>query len=210
MKLLISIIKVLPWLIILILGVWIYLSKPTQNDEVVTIHHTLVQEIEAIGKMELVRYNFKEITEVKKLSKEYLKIFKLGPDSKIALISIGEAAGCIDLTKIKEKDVSPMGDTIFIALPAAELCYYKLDMSKTRIYSLETNPLVDEKEFIQSAYKSAEDEIKRAALNSGILEQTNQNAESILRPILEKISGKKVIFTFKPSPVSLDGTMKQQ
>ncbi|HNP17582.1 MAG TPA: DUF4230 domain-containing protein [Fulvivirga sp.] len=206
MKLLISIIKVLPWLIVLILGVWIYLSKPTQNEEMIITHHTLVQEIEAIGKIELVRYNFKEITEVKKLSKEYLKIFKLGPDSKIALISIGEAAGCIDLTKIQDKDVSLAGDSIFIALPTSELCYYKLDMSKTRIYSLETNPMVDEKEFIQSAYKSAEDEIKRAALNSGILEQTNQNAESILRPILEKLSGKKVIFTFKPSPVSLDGT----
>jgi hypothetical protein len=206
MKLIIQLIKVLPWLIIVVLAVWIYFSRPAQTNEVIITHQTLVQEIEAIGKVELVRYNFKEITEVKKISQEYLRIFKLGPDSKIALISIGEAAGCIDLTKIKEKDISAKGDTVFVVLPKPELCYYKLDMDKTRIYSLQTNPLVDEKEFIQSAYKSAEKEIREAAINSGILEQTTRNAESILRPVLEKISGKQVIFTFKPDAVSIEGS----
>jgi hypothetical protein len=120
------------------------------------------------------------------------------------LISIGEATGCLDLTKIKNTDVLIEGDTIYINLPKAELCYYKLNLEKSRIYSLESNPLIDEKEFIQNAYKSAEVEIKKSALNSGILQQTEINAEKVLRPILEKISGKKVIITQRPNSVKME------
>lgn len=197
-------VRVFPWLIAIAAILWIYIQKDSgQEDKMIYNHQTIVQQIEDIGKLELVKYNFKEITEVKKISKEYLRFFKLGPDSKIAIISIGEATGCIDLTKIKATDVLHSGDTLFVNLPEPELCYYKLDMEKSRIYSLETNPMIDEKEFIQDAYKSAEIEIREAALNSGILQKTKDNAELILKPMLEKISGKKVIIVEKPEPVIL-------
>ncbi len=194
-------IRTLPWFIAIGALIWIYLQKESaEKEEVLYNHQTIVQQIEDLGKLELVKYNFKEITEVKKISKEYLRFFKLGPDSKIAIISVGEATGCIDLTKVKASDVHQGNDTIFINLPKPELCYYKLDMEKSRIYSLETNPMIDKKEFIQDAYKNAEIEIREAALNSGILEKTKENAELILKPMLEKISGKVVIIIEQPDP----------
>ena len=198
-------IRALPWLIAIAALLWIYIQKEAKSkEEVIYNHQTLVQEIEDLGKLELVKYNFKEITEVKKISKEYLRFFKLGPDSKIAIISVGEATGCIDLTKINAEDVKEINDTIFINLPEPELCYYKLNMEKSKIYSLETNPMIDKKEFIQEAYKSAEIEIREAALNSGILEKTKTNAELILRPMLEKISGKVVVITERPDAMKLN------
>jgi len=204
MKTIGQLIKIFPWLIAMAALLWIYIQKEGRKEnDVVYNHQTVVQQIEDLGKLELVKYNFKEITEVKKISKEYLRFFKLGPDSKIAIISVGEATGCIDLTKVTERDVQQSNDTIFIHLPKPELCYYKLDMEKSRIYSLETNPMIDKKEFIQDAYKNAEIEIREAAVNSGILEKTKENAELILRPILEKISGKTVIIMERPDPVKI-------
>ncbi|MEQ8245322.1 DUF4230 domain-containing protein [Fulvivirga sp.] len=206
MKAIGQLLRALPWLIAIAAILWVYIQKDDATEEqVIYNHQTLVQEIEDLGKLELVKYNFKEITEVKKISKEYLRFFKLGPDSKIAIISVGEATGCIDLTKIKAEDVQESNDTIFINLPKSELCYYKLDMEKSRIYSLETNPMIDKKEFIQDAYKSAESEIREAALNSGILERTRDNAELILKPMLERMSGKVVIITERPESVKVDG-----
>ncbi len=205
MKRLIQLLQILPWLGLIVVILWLWnKDNLVGSKEVIITNQTILKEIESIGKLELVKYNFKEITELKKISPEYLKIFKLGPDSKIALISIGEATGCIDLTKIEDKDIALKGDTLFIQLPKPELCYYKLDLAKTRIYSLQTNPLIDEKEFVRKAYEAAESEIKTAALNSGIIDNTNTNAALILSPILEKMTGKKVVFSKKPDNIELD------
>lgn len=199
------ILKLFPWLIIVLLGVWAYITyKSDQKVETVINRSAILQEIETLGKLELVKYNFKEITEVTEISKEYFRFFKLGPDSKIALISEGEAVGCIDLTKIKESDIVLERDTLYVNLPSPEICYYKLDMENTRIYSLQTNPMKDEKKFIQKAYKHAEREIKASALNSGILEQTRENAEKILKPLLEQVSGYKVVLVTSMDEVKID------
>lgn len=192
--------KIIPYLLIIVASLWLYdwfRSKYTDPPEENVYHDLVLQKVEDLGKLELVKYQFKEITELEKLSKKYLKIFQLGPDSKIALISTGEAVGCIDLTKMSKEDIISDENAVIITLPRPELCYYKIDLQRSRIYSLQTNPLMDEKEFIEEAYRSAEAQIKQAALDAGILYQVEENAEKVLRPIFEEISGKKVYFRYK-------------
>ena len=128
------------------------------------------------------KYNFQEVSEVKKMA-DYvdLKFFKYKPvpDSKGVLISQGSAAGCIDLTKIKLEDITEENDTIYVSLPSPELCYFKIDLEKSRIYDLQVNYMSrdDQKEFIQELYKVAEAQIQDTALETGILDQTRENAQ---------------------------------
>lgn len=191
-----ELLRILPWLLFLIiLFLWWNNYDKNENSQTIVNSSVMLKEIEVLGKMELVRYNFKEITELTELSQEYFRLFKLGPDQKIALITSGQAVGCIDFTKMKEEDIEIIRDTVYIRLPKPEICYYKLDMENTRIYSLQTNPLKDDGPFIQKAYKLAEREIRKAAMSSGILDQTNVNAELILTPLFEEISGKTVVFS---------------
>lgn len=200
--------KILPWILLLVVVVLLYATDSLSLDDSKTsiTHSTVLQEVEALGKLELVRYNFKDITELEKQSREYFfKIIKFGPDSKVALITVGSATGCIDLTRLMREDVRLTEDTVYIRLPDPELCNYKLNMEETHIYALETNPMINEKEFIQSAYTLAEQRIKDSALESGILEQTEANAEMILKPMLEKITGKAVVFTRRPEALVLPG-----
>ena len=51
-------------------------------------------------------------------------------------------------------------------------------------------------DFVTVADKQAEEQIRQSALSSGILEQTRQNADLILRPILEKVAGKPIKFRY--------------
>ena len=88
------------------------------NTEVTTM---LITEIEALGKMELVKYRFQEVTEVKELSKEFLNILKLDVDAKAVLITQGEAVGCIDMLKISAQDVRITQDTVWMHLPNLEI-----------------------------------------------------------------------------------------
>lgn len=195
------VLKILPW-IILILIVWFLFANYTgwpfgETDEPKTeiSNTTILNKIESLGKLELVKYNFQEITELTEKNNRFLGIFPSG-DSKAVLISQGEAVGCIDLTQISSRDITVKGDSFIIKLPAPELCYYKLNMEKTRIYSIEKGVYYkDERKMIQKAYQVAERQIKEAALESGILEKTEENAEIILKPFIEEITEKKVYFS---------------
>ena len=201
------ILRTIPWLVVILLLGWIYFNhSPAVEQNTIIQHNTILQKMETLGKLELVRYNFREVTELKELSREYFNFFKLGPDSKIALISGGEAVGCIDLQKINSESIIASDDSVIITLPYPEICYYKLDLENTRIYSLETNPFTDETEFIEQAFKAAEKEIERAALNSGILEQTKINGRLLLKPLLEEVSGKpvKLVFSRKPEHITIE------
>ncbi|MEO1049096.1 MAG: DUF4230 domain-containing protein [Bacteroidota bacterium] len=191
------IIKILPWALIVVLLVWVYLSQGASfikgGTEVVN-NTAIIERVEALGKMELVRYNFKEVTQISENAAEIagIKFF----ESNVILISKGEAVGCIDLTKMKLEDINEQGDSLIIKLPNPELCYYKLDLNDTQIFQLDTYAFSNDKTLIEKAYKTAETEIKNAALNSGVLEQTVTNAELILKPMFENITGKKIIFTY--------------
>lgn len=158
-------------------------------------HETVLQEIEKMGRLELVRYRFKDIVELTEKNAPYLWVFEV-PDSKVALITVGEATACIDLAKIRAEDILISGDTVLVQLPAAELCYYKLDLSKSRVYSVEKQDYFkEESKLLEKAYRKAEVQMRKAALQSGILEEARENAEQVLRPLLEKVSGKRIIFT---------------
>lgn len=189
--------------LVLLLGIpffigyrWQDLTNPLPSGPTdVEVTTKLVTEIEALGKMELVKYRFQEVTEVKELSREFMNILKLDSDAKAVLITKGEAAGCLDLLKVSAEDVRITADTVWMRLPDPEICYYKLDLEQTRLYSVETGLFTDRDQFISRAYRQAEREIKNAATNSGILDETEVNAHRILRPMLEELSGKTVIFT---------------
>lgn len=195
------ILKILPWLVLILLFYFLlanYTGWPfgeTEEPKTEISNTTILTKIEALGKLELVKYNFQEITELTEKNSKFLGIFPSG-DSKAVLISQGEAVGCIDLTQISARDILVKGDSFIIKLPAPELCYYKLNMEKTRIYSIEKGVYYkDEREMIQKAYRVAERQIKEAALESGILEKTEENAEIILQPFLEEVTKKKVYFS---------------
>jgi hypothetical protein len=80
-------------------------------------------------------------------------------------------------------------------MPEPELCVFKIDHNKSKVYNTEY-AFTEEAKLVQEAYKQAEKQIQKSALDMGILEQTKENARKILTPMLEKASGKKVVLKF--------------
>lgn len=161
---------------------------PFGKSETITTHNIIVEKISKMGKLELVRYNFKDIVE-QKLVQDFL------PDPKAILIIQGEAVGCIDLQKIQKSDIILKSDTLIIKLPKPEVCYYKIDHSKSRVYDTEY-AFMNEGLLLEEAYKKAEANVLKTALATGILEQTQRNAGLILKPMLENMTQKPVVLKF--------------
>lgn len=210
-KLLYGILRLFPWLLSLGLLSWIYFQQAKSSSSATqeTIQSTLLTRIEHIGKIELVKYNFQEVTEVKRIAASMdFKILKIKtiPDSKAVLISQGSAVGCIDLTKMSEESVQHRNDTVYIRLPNPEICYFKIDLEKSRLYDLQISYLSedDRKAFIQELYKAAEKDIKISATRTGILEQTKENAHVLLGPLFEGITQQPVVISFDLPDMALE------
>ena len=211
----------IPWILLLLaLLLWsLGINLPSFKKGNLEIRTTtiILERIEEMGKLELVKYNFREIYDYKAISEGKVKgntslnIYEYSPDLKVALIASGEAVGCIDLRNMDLERIHIKNDTLFFNIPEPELCYHKLDMENSRVYDFErsgfwSNIFPHDEEVtkaVDAAYKEAEKQIRISAIESGILDQTIVNAEKVLRPLLEKLSGRHVVFTYTPDKVEL-------
>jgi hypothetical protein len=188
----------LPLVFLLALGVflWRKISPTLANinllgnsvPQITVTHNTVLTQVEALGKLELVRYRFKDVVEYKRSGR-----FQFLPDAKVALIVGGEAVGCLDLRQIKPQDVTLEGDSVVrVLLPAPELCSFQVNHDQSRVFSTENGFFQDGK-LVDEAYRYAEAQVRRSALQSGILAETQRNAEQILVPMLHTLTGRRVI-----------------
>ncbi len=164
------------------------LNPLTAEPRVTVTHNTVLTQVEALGRLELVRYRFRDVVEYRRASR-----YPLLPDAKVALVVGGEAVGCIDLRKLKPQDVVLEGDSVVrVSLPAPELCGFQINHSQSRVFSTE-NGFFQDAELVDEGYKYAEAQVRTAALQSGILAETQRNAEQILVPLLRSLTGRRVV-----------------
>jgi len=188
--------KLLPYIILIVLAVFVWRNCKdtllgTTNPTSQVSHNTVLTSIESLGKMELVRYNFKDVVEYTKEVSQWL------PNSKSVLIVAGEAVGCIDMSRVTRQDIEFTNDsTITIKLPEPEICYFKVDHNKSKVFAME-NTYFQDATLVDEGYKYAEKNVRQAAINSGILAQTAANANKILKPMLEGITGKTIVLIRK-------------
>ena len=184
--------KFLPYLIILLIAIIVsfLLWKKCDSENKIEINHTMITlRIEEMGKLEVVKYNIQNIIEYKKM-RDWL------PNAKTMLVAVGEVVGCVDLAKITAEDVTVTSDSIHILLPYPEICYCKIDHSRSKVYDVSygwwnTANLVDD------AYRYAEKQLYAEALNMGIEAESRKNVIKILTSLLNTLGFDRVGFSFK-------------
>ncbi|MCX2575816.1 DUF4230 domain-containing protein [Pedobacter sandarakinus] len=181
--------RVLPWLILVVAGYLFISKKFSINTSVESKHQLLVEKIEAIGKLELVRYQISDVLEHKNKT-DFL------PEASVLLIIKAEAVGCIDLMKIRREDITIDADTAVVNLPQPEICYVTIDHKDSRVYDTKM-AFFREAKLVDEAYKAAERKITTEVEKSDILAQTKTNAANVLKPIIEGLGYKNVRLTFE-------------
>lgn len=173
----------------LLFGVaWFLWDRTRPHPYQETNHQILIERIESMGKLELVKYRMSDIIEHKNIS-DYL------PDASVLLIVKADAVGCIDLGQLSPEDVTVVGDSATIRLPKPEICYVKIDHKSSRVYDTKM-AFFREATLVDEAFKAAEAEITKQVLESDILKQTQNNATDVLRPLLEGLGYTKFNLTF--------------
>ncbi len=199
-KLIISILALSITVIALILlGIFTGIIKVTPIKQAESASHKLVlQKIENIGELELVRYNFNDVSE-ETIKRKLFDIDNLAPDSKVLLIINGEAAACVNLKDVKSPDIHSDDDNLYIELPPPTICYAKVNHNRSKIYDANFTARLLNPELIDEAYKNAETKIKDEAVKLGILNKARVNAKKMLSALLGGVTDKSVVIQFKDS-----------
>jgi len=183
--------------IIVIFFIAFVLARSCNKPEQIEITHDMVLlQVEELGQLELVKYNIRDVI-------EYKKIRTWLPNSKTALIVVGEIIACVDLTKIQTEDVVVAGDSVSLTLPVPEICHFKVDHSRSRVYDVQYG-LWNTADLVDEAYREAEQQLYHQALEMGIASESRQSAIKLLTPLLKALGFNKITIDFKKSPYEKD------
>lgn len=168
---------------------WLIADKFSLKTTVESKHQLLLERVEAMGKLELVKYRISDVLEHKNKT-PFL------PDASVLLIIKADAVGCIDLAKVKGEHIKVYNDSVTIQLPQPEICYIKIDHKASRVYDTKM-AFFREADLVDAAYKSAELQIAGEVRKSDILQQTRSNALNILKPLLTGLGYSKISLSFE-------------
>lgn len=177
-------------------GYGIFQRLRSAGSQTVVTHEAIIEEIKTMGKMELATLYVKDIIEYKE-ERAFL------PDSKVLLMVSGEVNGCVDLQKLKDKDLELTEDKLVVYLPPPEICFSKVDHEHSKVYEKTSWILLDDDaELIDKTYKEADKYLKSPAVTQKAMQTAAEKAPEILEPIFKKISGKKTVeIRFRTTPV---------
>lgn len=187
--------------IAILITVVFVLSRSPKTEKTEINHNMVLQQVEELGRLEVLKYNIRDIIEYKKM-RTWL------PNSKTALIVVGEVIACVDLTLITPEDVVVTGDSVSLLLPIPEVCHFKVDHSRSRVYDVQYG-LWDTPELVDEAYREAEQQIYQKALEMGIAEESRQSAVKMLTPLMNALGFRSVTLNFK-TPEQMGRMTKDQ
>jgi hypothetical protein len=152
---------------------------------------TIIQNVRTLARLETIQYSVEKVISAE--SRQGPLGFLFG--DRLLLVAHGEVIAGVDLSKLTVDDIRLEGDAVHIQLPQPEIFIATLNNDKTYVYDRNVGILTSGNIDLESdARQAAEDEIEQAALEDGILEQAQQNAEVYLERLLGDLGYSDVVF----------------
>ena len=157
---------------------------------------TIITEVRSLARLETIEYTVEKVITAEIGQGELAFLF----GDKLLFVAHGSVIAGIDLEKLKAEDIWLEGETLYVELPPAEIFVATLDNEKSYVYDRETGLFTHGATDLETqARQVAEAEIYKAAIEDGILEQAQQNAENYMARLLRSLGYNTVIFV-APTP----------
>jgi hypothetical protein len=155
---------------------------------------TIIQQVQTLSDLVTVKYVMQKVELVDSPPGSTLGQFIQG-DNKVMLLAQGIVKAGIDMKKISPNDITISGKCLTITLPRPEITDAYLDDSQTKVVERTTGFLRSlDKDLEQTTRQYAVDDIRRAAQESGILNDANERARTELRAFFEQMGFDPVQF----------------
>ena len=152
---------------------------------------TIIYEVRAVARLETIQYSVEKII----TAEVNQGIFKSLLGDRLLFVAHGEVIAGIDMGKIQVEDLWLEDGILHVRLPAAEILVATLDNELSYVYDRDTGPLTHGDVNLETeARQAAEQEIRAAALEDGILDQARINAEVFLEKFFQALGYSPVVF----------------
>ncbi len=154
---------------------------------------TIVRDVRTLSRLETIQYSVEKIITAEVGQGEFAFLF----GDRLLFVAHGIVIAGIDLSTLDYEDIWIEGENVYINLPKAEIFIATLDNDKSYVYTRDQGILTKGDQNLETqARQVAEDEIEKAALEDGILEQAQKNAEVFLDMFLRGLSFERVVFVY--------------
>jgi hypothetical protein len=153
---------------------------------------TIVREVRSLARLETIQYSVEKVITAETGQGPLGFLF----GDRLLLIAHGVVIAGVDFDRLTPDDIRMDAQgRVYLTLPQAEIFIATLDNELSSVYDRETGLLTRGDITLEAAARqAAEDEIRRAALEDGILEQAQQNAENALYRLLRAMGIPDIIF----------------
>ena len=150
----------------------------------------ILSKIQQLERLETVRFYMDKIVSGGTESR-YLPQFLSG--DRLLLIVHGEVIAGIDLSKVQSDDIIVRNNILTVRIPKAEVFTVRIDNERSRVYSRETGLFSRVDPNLETEVRrAAEQQLREAALEEGILKIADKNAHSTLTRLLQGLGFQQV------------------
>jgi hypothetical protein len=169
---------------------------------------TIVREVRSLARLETIQYSVEKVITAESGQGPFGFLF----GDRLLLVAHGIVIAGLDLGTIGPDDVwLDEPGRVYMRLPSAEILVATLDNDQSYVYDRDTGLLTGGNLDLETAARrAAEEEIKAAALEDGILSQAQTNAENFLYRFLRSLGYEDVIFAGDQAQPASAGTPSPQ
>jgi hypothetical protein len=172
------------------------LPAPSQTVEVLRATPDVLTAVQDLARIETTRFHMERVIDLRDRHQWLFGMLE-GEDS-ILLVAAGDVVAGVDLARLGPEDVQVDAErrTVRIVLPAAEVLSASLDSERTFVFSRETDLLARRSDALETrARRAAEDSIRNAALEAGILERASDGARDTVSTLVRALGYQDVEIT---------------
>jgi hypothetical protein len=152
---------------------------------------TYINEIRALARLETIQYSVEKVISGQTGGGTFETLF----GDKILFVGHGTVIAGIDMEKLRPEHLRYENGVLTVNLPPAEIFIATLDNEKSYVYDRDTGLLTKPDPNLETLVRQkAEQEILKAALEDGILEQAQINAEAYLLKFFAALGFPNTIF----------------
>lgn len=157
----------------------------------------IIRQVRSLARLETIQYSIQRVITAEVGGGAFSFLFR----DRLLFIAHGTVIAGVDLEKLRPDDIQVRDNVLYMQLPESEIFVAALDNEKSYIYDRDRGILTrGDIQLETAARRASEKEIRQSALDDGILEIAQQNAENFLYRLLMDLGDYSDVIFLKPTP----------
>ncbi len=154
---------------------------------------TYITQVQSLARLETIQYSVEKVITAEVGQGTFGFLF----GDKLLFVAHGTVIAGIDMGKMQASDLQLQNGVLHVKLPAPEIFISTLDNDKSYVYDRQTGVLTKGSQGLETtARQAAEAEIRKAAIEDGILQQAQTNASTFLEKFFAALGYPNAVLEF--------------